>query len=129
MSLSSVAIALLRKLHHRHPLLRYAAAWTALLTSMVFLTSFSPEMAFAWALTPSSPFARSCQRGFVRLPVDGPPGPAICVPSRLIAPSKADLIVPPVFAAFVVAGSACIVWALGLWDLGDSDEESTYPLY
>ncbi|KAK8933638.1 hypothetical protein KSP39_PZI015823 [Platanthera zijinensis] len=50
----------------------------------------------------------------------------VCVPARLFGPSKADAVVPPVFAALVVAGSACIVRAVGLWDLADRDEEISY---
>ncbi|KAK8925998.1 hypothetical protein KSP39_PZI018453 [Platanthera zijinensis] len=122
MALSSVAVLLRAALLHHNPLLRYAVAWTFLLTATVLVISLSPEMAFAWALTPSSPFARSCRRGFVRVPMEG----TVCVPARLFGPSKADAVVPPVFAALVVAGSACIVRAVGLWDLADRDEEIPY---
>ncbi|PKA48545.1 hypothetical protein AXF42_Ash017444 [Apostasia shenzhenica] len=121
MALRSVTSALRRTLLQRHPLLRYAAAWTLLLTAAVVLTSLSPEMAFAWAVTPSSPFAGACRRGFVRVPVDGLPGEAVCVPGRLLGPSKADFVVPPLFAAMVVAGSACLVSAVGRWDLTERD--------
>ncbi|KAG0468095.1 hypothetical protein HPP92_017423 [Vanilla planifolia] len=119
MAISAVVAAVRRTLLIRHPLLRYAAAWTTLMTVMVVVMSFSPEMAFVCAVAPSSAFSRSCRRGYVRVPMEGPAGEAICLPSRMLGPSRADLVVPPVFAALVVAGSACFVHALWVWDLDD----------
>lgn len=43
------------------------------------------------------------------------PGDVLCVPDLLFRKSRIDLIVPPIFAAVVVAGSACVVRAFGLW--------------
>ncbi|KDP35603.1 hypothetical protein JCGZ_09041 [Jatropha curcas] len=100
----------------RWPLLLYAAKWTALLTATVAVASFSPEMAFVSAISMSSSFSRECEvEGTVRVPVDMP-GEIVCLPAHLFVRSKIDLIVPPVFAAVVVAGSAWAIRATGLWE-------------
>ncbi|KAJ1688632.1 hypothetical protein LUZ63_012787 [Rhynchospora breviuscula] len=89
--------------------LRRAATWTALMTAAVVLASFSPEVAFVWAL--SHPAAR-CEGEGDRLwvPLDGREG--ACLPSRAVNRSTADVFVPPVFAALVVGASACFVKAV-----------------
>lgn len=88
--------------------LRRVGAWTALMTAAVVLTSFSPEVAFVWAL--SRPHPR-CPPARVAVPLD--PHPA-CFPARALARSPADVFVPPLFAALVVAASACLLKALAL---------------
>lgn len=108
--------SILRPLTSRWPLLLYAAAWTALLSATVAVASFLPEAAFVWAISPSSSFSRACDaEGFIRVPMDLP-GEVLCLPAHLFAKFRMDLLVPPVFAAVVVAGSACLVRAMGLWE-------------
>lgn len=115
MSLTFLA-SLRDRISMRWPLLLYAATWTALLTTIVAVASFSPEMAFVSAISTSSAFSRKCEaEGTVRVPVDVP-GEIVCLPAQLFVRSKIDLIVPPVFAAVVVAGSAWVVRAMGFWD-------------
>ncbi|KGN54232.1 uncharacterized protein LOC101207834 [Cucumis sativus] len=112
---------LYRRLRSRWPLLVFSASWTLLLTLTVAAASFAPELAFASAISPSSSFAAECKSdGLVRVPMDIP-GDVLCVPDRLFRKSGIDLIVPPIFAAVVVAGSACFVRALGLWADDDDD--------
>ncbi|KAJ6381307.1 hypothetical protein OIU77_030058 [Salix suchowensis] len=84
-------------LRHRvsWPLILYSATWTSLLTLTVAVASFSPEVAFVSTI---SSFSRGCeQEGTVRVPLD--------VPGR----------------ALVVAVSAWVVRAVGLWE----DDEAT----
>ncbi|KAJ9186228.1 hypothetical protein P3X46_005755 [Hevea brasiliensis] len=112
MSLTFFA-SLRHRVSMRFPLLLYAATWTALLTTIVAVASFSPEIAFVSAISTSSSFSRKCEvEGTVRVPVDLP-GEIVCLPAQLFVKSKIDLIVPPVFAAVVVAGSAWVVRAIG----------------
>lgn len=109
----------LRSLVLHRPLLIYALSWTALLTVAVAVASFSPEMAFAWAVTPTSAFSEACpEKEAIRVPL-GWPGEVVCLPAQLFQRSKIDVMVPPMFAALVVAGAACFVRAMGLWE-GDS---------
>lgn len=116
MILSFLRFALLR----RSPLLVYTVTWTALLTATVAMASFSPEIAFVWAVSPSSPFSRRCGEGKMRVPLEGPPGEVVCMPAQLFGRSRAvDFFVPPLFAALVVAGSAALVRAVGLWEEPD----------
>lgn len=91
--------------------------WTILLTTTVIVASFWPELSFVWAISPSSSFSRQCDEddAFLRVPLDLP-GEVLCLPAHLFKRSKLDLIVPPVFAAIVVAGSTWLVRALGLFD-------------
>ncbi|KAJ4786749.1 hypothetical protein LUZ62_037995 [Rhynchospora pubera] len=100
-------LPLLLRLRLRRPMLRRAATWTALMTAVVVLASFSPEVAFVWAL--SHPPAR-CEGDSLWVPLDGREG--ACLPSRAINRSAADVFVPPVFAALVVGASACFVKAV-----------------
>ncbi|EEF31049.1 uncharacterized protein LOC8269383 [Ricinus communis] len=114
-----MALSFFTSLRHcitmRRPVLLYAATWTALLTATVAVASFSPEMAFVSAISTSSSFARQCKaEGTVRIPLDAP-GEILCLPARMFMRSKIDFIVPPVFAALVVANSAWVVRATGLW--------------
>ncbi|KAM0941315.1 hypothetical protein DsansV1_C17g0147471 [Dioscorea sansibarensis] len=62
----------------------------------------------------------TCGAGAVRVPMEGPPGEVVCVPEKLFERSKMEVVVPPLFAAMVVAGSACFVKAVGLWE--DAEE-------
>ncbi|XP_010907060.1 uncharacterized protein [Elaeis guineensis] len=116
MKISLLPAVIREMLLHRGPLLRYAATWTAVLTATVAVTSFAPEIAFVWALSPESGFAQRCRAGAVRVPVEGPAGEVVCVPAQLFGRSKADLFVPPLFAALVVWGSALFVRSVGLWE-------------
>ncbi|KAL6998319.1 hypothetical protein U1Q18_008443 [Sarracenia purpurea var. burkii] len=108
-----------RRLNSRWPLLLYAATWTTILTVTVAVASFSPEVAFVSAITPKSAFSRRCEaEGSVRVPLDVPTE-VFCFPAHMFRRSKLDLLVPPVFAAVIVACSAYVVGALGLWEPDD----------
>ncbi|XP_065853563.1 uncharacterized protein [Euphorbia lathyris] len=114
MSLSTFFTSQIDRFTTRWPLLLYATAWTSLLTVIVAVASFSPEMAFVSAISPSSSFSRGCQKqGTFRVPLELP-GEIVCLPTHLFVRSKIDLIVPPIFAAVVVAGSAWVVRSMGL---------------
>ncbi|KAJ0983971.1 hypothetical protein J5N97_002327 [Dioscorea zingiberensis] len=121
MTLPFLPAALRVTLLRPRPLLVYAVAWTALLTSTVAVASFAPEIAFVWAMGRQSSLGAACGGGTVRVPLEGPPGEVLCVPAQLFGRSKMELFVPPLFAAMVVAGSACFVRAIGLWE---TDEET-----
>ncbi|MED6134645.1 hypothetical protein PIB30_038828 [Stylosanthes scabra] len=120
------------------PLLIYSATWVTLLTLTVAVASLSPEVAFVSAISPSSPFSRNCNNNnikiihnniegstatttsnsnvkMIRVPLDLP-GDTLCFPVELFFKSRIDIIVPPIFAAVVVAASACVVRSLGLWE-------------
>lgn len=109
--------SILAHLSTRWPLLIYAATWTMLLTLTVALASFSPEVSFVSAISSSSSFSRACVDPdmFIRVPIDLP-AEILCLPAHRFAKSNLDLIVPPVFAAVVVAASAFLVRALALWE-------------
>lgn len=108
-----------RNSHPRWLLLLYAAAWTAVLTVTVAVASFTPEIAFVSVIAPTSFFSQACAKpGSVRLPLDIP-SDRFCFPARLIKRSTIDMVVPPVFAAVVVVGSACLVKAVGLLEAED----------
>ncbi|KAF6163592.1 hypothetical protein GIB67_022157 [Kingdonia uniflora] len=50
----------------------YALVWTVNLTVTMALASFAPEMAFIYAISPSSLFSKACKvDGYVRVPLDG----------------------------------------------------------
>ncbi|OIW13232.1 hypothetical protein TanjilG_02366 [Lupinus angustifolius] len=104
---------------HTWPLLIYAATWVTLLTLTVAVASFSPEVAFIAAISPSSSFSQRCKTKsdgtFIRVPLDLPRD-VICVSPHLFTNSYFDLIVPPIFAALIVAASAFVVQAMGLWE-------------
>lgn len=126
MTLAFLPAALREVLLYRWALLRYAMAWTLLLTAAVAVMSFAPEIIFVWAVTPSSAFARACGAAgggatALRVPMEGPSGEAVCIPAQLFGPSKLDLFVPPLFAALVVGGSACLVRAVGLWEAEEEE--------
>ncbi|CAI0471772.1 unnamed protein product [Linum tenue] len=92
-------------------MLIYAARWTALLTVLVAVASFSPEFAFVSTIT-----GGECRReGMVRVPLDVP-GEVFCLPAQMFAKSNIDFVVPPVFAAVVVAGAAWVVRSIALWE-------------
>ncbi|KAJ9554906.1 hypothetical protein OSB04_009520 [Centaurea solstitialis] len=117
--------SLVERLSRRWPLLIYATTWTTILTVTVAVTSFAPELAFVWAITPTSSFSRPCQdqkEGMVRVPFDVP-SELFCLPAEMFKKSKMDLVVPPIFAAVVVAASACLVRALGLWEVDDVEAQ------
>lgn len=118
----SVFHVALRWVTSRWPLLLYAATWTTLLTATVAVASFAPEVAFVSAISPSSLFSQRCvdasEGSSVRVPIDLP-WEVVCLPAHLFTRSRLDLVVPPVFAAVVVAGSAFVVRALGLWEDDD----------
>ncbi|MED6121069.1 hypothetical protein PIB30_026694 [Stylosanthes scabra] len=98
------------------PILIYAFTWTTLLTLTVLAATLSLQVAFISAITPSSSFSQKCNNvGSIRMPLDFP-GDTLCFPAPLFMKSKVDLIVPPVFAAVIVAASAFMVRAVGLFD-------------
>lgn len=94
----------------RRPLLRRAATWTAFMTAAVVLSSFTPELAFVWALShPHTAGGARCRGDLVWVPLDSE---GACLPPRALNRSTADVFVPPVFAALVVGASACFVRAV-----------------
>ncbi|KAK7267522.1 hypothetical protein RIF29_20198 [Crotalaria pallida] len=107
------------RLLHRWPLLIYAATWVTVLTLTVAVASFSPEVAFISAISPSSSFSHKCKTNndgsLIRVPLDLP-GDTLCFPAHLFTKSYIDLIVPPIFAAVIVAASASVVQTMGLWE-------------
>ncbi|KAM5583750.1 hypothetical protein ABKV19_003564 [Rosa sericea] len=110
--------SILRAMASRWPLVIYAATWTLLLTAMVAVAAFSPEMAFVTAISPSSAFSKSCAgAGFVRIPLEYP-REAMCFPAHMVRRSGLDFFVPTVFAALVVGGSALLVRSLAFGDGG-----------
>ncbi|XP_021290060.1 uncharacterized protein LOC110420953 [Herrania umbratica] len=112
--------SLLHRLSLRWPVLLYAATWTVLLTAVVAIASFSPEVAFVSAISQSSAFSKECGiEGSVVVPTDVP-GAKLCLPDHLVRRSKIDWIVPPVFAAVVVTGSAWVVRGMGLWEFDET---------
>ncbi|XP_073017476.1 uncharacterized protein [Primulina eburnea] len=110
--------------HPRWELLLYVAMWTAILTATVAAASLSPEFAFISAAEPSSSSSRAycAVEGSYRLPLDSPTD-NICIPGQLIKRSLLDFIIPPVFAAIMVVGSACLLAGVGLWE---DDEDLEY---
>ncbi|KAK7378562.1 hypothetical protein VNO80_04006 [Phaseolus coccineus] len=104
------------RLHFTWPLVTYAATWIILLTLTVAVASISPQVAFVSAISPSASFSQKCSTGgSIRMPLDVP-GDILCFPPHMFMKSKIDLFVPPVFAAAIVAASACVVRAVGLWE-------------
>ncbi|KAG0487793.1 hypothetical protein HPP92_006604 [Vanilla planifolia] len=100
-----------------HPTLVCVTTWMALIAAVIAAGSLAPEAAFVWALSPASSFAGECgDVGAVRLPLDAPPGEVLCFPAGLFGRTGVDLLVPPIFAAVVVAGAACFVRAIALWE-------------
>ncbi|KFK36641.1 hypothetical protein AALP_AA4G151200 [Arabis alpina] len=103
----------------RIPLFVYGVTWTVFLTITVAIVSLAPEFAFVSAIYPSSSsveFSRRCRsESAVLVPLDIPTE-VFCLPANLFRRSKMDLVVPPVFAAIVVAVSAVIVRTMGLWE-------------
>ncbi|VVB02518.1 unnamed protein product [Arabis nemorensis] len=103
----------------RIPLFVYGVTWTVFLTITVAIVSLAPEFAFVSAIYPSSSsleFSRRCgSESSVLVPLDIP-SEVLCLPVNLFRRSKMDLVVPPVFAAIVVAVSAVIVRTMGLWE-------------
>ncbi|GFP98362.1 hypothetical protein PHJA_001980100 [Phtheirospermum japonicum] len=121
MSFSFFDQLLQRLPHPRWPLLLYAATWTAVLTVTVAIASFTPELAFVYsAVRPAPPnLSEACrQPASVRLPLDIP-SEVFCFPGRVFKRSGLDMLVPPVFAGVIVAGSACVIKAMGLWEAED----------
>lgn len=106
----------------RWPMLLYAATWTTILTVTVAVASFTPEVAFVSAVSPFSSLSEACSgagaAASVRLPLDVP-SQNLCFPATLFERSKMDMVVPPIFAAAIVASSAIFVKALGLWEAED----------
>ncbi|XP_057438441.1 uncharacterized protein LOC130730446 [Lotus japonicus] len=104
------------------PILAYAATWMTLLTVTVAVASISPQVAFVTGVSPSSSFSQKCRAdGSIRIPLDLP-GEILCFPASMFMKSKIDLILPPVFAAVIVAASACVVRAVGL-----REHDQTHP--
>ena len=83
------------------------------------LVSVSPELAFTSSLSSFTEFSLACdglQGKYLRLPLDKP-GDVICLPAHMFEKSNVDFLIPPNFAAVVVAASACFVHAVGLWEI------------
>lgn len=136
-SLSSVSLLamshpFLRQLAAHCPVLLPTAAWTLLLTLTVSIASLAPAAAFMAAIiSPSSSLSRKtlgCSGSsnadrhclspcgsFIGIPL-GVPGEILCVPERMVAVSDFDFLLPTVFAAVAVLGSACLLRSLGLWE-------------
>ncbi len=75
------------------------------------VASFAPVIAFVTAISPSS-----CKAdGFVRITLDYPKE-VMCFPANMVRRSKLDFLLPTLFAALVVAASACVVRSFGLWE-------------
>lgn len=105
-----------RAIMSRWPQLLRAAMWTVILALTVAVASFAPEIAFVSAISPSSSFSKSCNgEGFVRIPLDNP-REVICFPAHLVRRSKWDFLLPSVFAALLVIGSAGMVRSFSFWD-------------
>ncbi|KAM1748751.1 hypothetical protein ACFX12_009701 [Malus domestica] len=114
--LRSLLTSTVTRLSPRWPVLIYAVTWTTLLTLTVAVASFSPEVAFVSAISSTSKFSLVCgSEGSIRIPSDVP-GDILCLPAHLFSNSAIDFIVPPVFAAVVVAASAYLIRAVGLWE-------------
>lgn len=80
------------------------------------VASFAPVIAFVTTISPSSSFSKSCKvDGIVRIPLDYPKE-VMCFPANMVRRSKLDFLLPTLFAALVVAASACVVRSLGLWE-------------
>ncbi|KAF9599076.1 hypothetical protein IFM89_033683 [Coptis chinensis] len=96
------------------PILLYTAMWSLMLTVTVAVASLSPEIAFVTTISPTSSFSQACKgNGYGRVPLDLP-GEVFCFPIQLFRKSSIDFLIPSVFAALIVAGSACVVRAMGL---------------
>lgn len=116
----------------RQPLLLYTIIWTMLLAAVVTIASVSQEFAFSSSLSPTTDFSKACitspgaadhasdynngRQASFRVALDRP-GDVICLPADLFVKSAIDYIVPPIFAAVVVAASACFLQAVGLWGM------------
>nr|XP_007144455.1 hypothetical protein PHAVU_007G157600g [Phaseolus vulgaris]ESW16449.1 hypothetical protein PHAVU_007G157600g [Phaseolus vulgaris] len=93
------------------PLLMSALSWVALMTFTVAVASLSTEVAFVSTIA-SSRTCKTNDGSLVRVPLEETP----CFPARLLTKTSIDVIVPPIFAALIVAASACVVRAVGLWE-------------
>lgn len=103
----------------REPLFIYTILWTTFLAAVVTVASVSPELAFTSSLSSFTEFSLACdglQGKYLRLPLDKP-GDVICLPAHIFGKSNVDFLIPPIFAAVVVAASACFVHAVGLWEI------------
>nr|CAB3472191.1 unnamed protein product [Digitaria exilis] len=118
----------------RRGLLAYAATWTAVAVTAVAVAAFAPELAFVWAVGPSTPLSMACGGGAgggdgfsVGLPLDGPPWDVVCVPAGMFGRAKPDVIVPLVFAVVVVTAAVWFTTAVGVWEDDHDDEELSSP--
>ena len=123
------AFSSLNGLMARHPLLLYAATWTAVATMSVAVVALTPELAYVWAVVPGVPLTRACPDGgftggsTIGLPLDGPPWDPVCVPVAMFGRTIPDMVVPLVFAVVVVASAVGFTTAVGVWE--DDDEEDS----
>lgn len=117
MALPFLPVDLMEALRNRWQFILYVVTWTVLIIVTVALAALSPELAFIWAVSPSSAFMQACGAGTVRLPMDGSPNLAMCLPSVLFDRSNIDVVVPPLFAVLVVMSSALVVGAIELWEV------------
>jgi len=106
------------------PLLMYAVSWVTVMTFTVAVASLSTEVAFVSAISSSHTCKSNDGGSFVRVRVPLEETP--CFPVHLLTKSSIDAIVPPIFAALIVAASACVVKAVGLWE-HDQTTHSAFP--
>ncbi len=92
-----------------------------MLAVTVTVAALSLEMGFSSSISPSMEIAEACSlqgnkvspscRQCFWLPLDGPYN-GLCVPANLFKKSRIDIVVPPIFAALIVATLALFVQRL-----------------
>ncbi|KAK9714196.1 hypothetical protein RND81_06G078800 [Saponaria officinalis] len=113
---SIISCHLLNSYNYHRTILLYAGVWTVLLSLTVAISAMSAEVSFMWAISPSSSFSTACGVDsdlFIRVPADFPSN-VVCLPAKLFNGSEIDFVVPPLFAALMVASSASVVRFVGL---------------
>ena len=84
--------------------------WAVLVSGTVTLATASLELGFhSFIVRRPTHTTSSC----LNLPVDRPIDP-FCVPVHLVARSKLDLLVPPIFATLVVTAATIFVHTLDI---------------
>ncbi|MED6208786.1 hypothetical protein PIB30_048470 [Stylosanthes scabra] len=97
--------------------LLYASTWMLLLIATVVLASLPPTLAFILAISKSSHFSNGDGDGsvFVRIPLDFPRDMVNLPHQAVTTSSHIDFFLPTLFAALVVAASACFLHAVRPW--------------
>ncbi|MED6208502.1 hypothetical protein PIB30_045578 [Stylosanthes scabra] len=102
--------------------LLYTSTWMLLLIATVVLASLPPTMAFMLAISKSSHFSNGDGDGdgslFVRIPLDFPRDMVHLPHQAVTTSSHIDFFLPTLFAALVVAASACFLHAVGPCEFG-----------